>query len=368
MVIKKLIKSIFVLLILAQAAFAQDVTTVEAKNSDISDNLDLEAVASLFGECENLEDFEKRLNDPDTQISNLDLNEDGEVDYLRVVENSQDETFLITIQAVLGDDLYQDVATIDVEKDDKGETQVQVVGDVYMYGPDYIIEPVYVHPPVIFVYFWSPYYHPWHSPYYWRYYPPYYRPRPPFPPHVYRSNVRIHISVSNTYRHTTVRRSHTSVTIHNSTRRNDYGKKNPNKSFNTRNTGVKNREDLNRQRGTTNTPNSNTNNTRKSTGKPVQSDWKPSSDQNKGNTQVKNTRGSVSSGNSNTRTENNRSNNNVKSNNNKSNKTSTRQSDNQKSNNRSNKTNTRESKNQRSNNKETKTNRSGNSERKRKKR
>jgi len=45
---------------------AQDVTTVEATDSDISENLDLEAVASVFGEAENLEDFEKKLNDPDT--------------------------------------------------------------------------------------------------------------------------------------------------------------------------------------------------------------------------------------------------------------------------------------------------------------
>ena len=156
--------------------YAQDVTTVEATDSDISENLDLEAVASIFGEAADLEDFEKKLNDPDTQISNLDLNEDGEVDYLRVVEASKDETHLVTIQAVIAEDQYQDVAVIDVEKGDADETNVQVVGDVYMYGPDYIITPVYVHPPVIVVWFWGPYYNPWRSPYYWGYYPPYYRP------------------------------------------------------------------------------------------------------------------------------------------------------------------------------------------------
>jgi hypothetical protein len=68
--------------------FAQDVTTVTARSEDISDNLDLEAVASVFGESKDLEDFEKRLNGPDTQISNLDLNNDGEVDYLRVMETA----------------------------------------------------------------------------------------------------------------------------------------------------------------------------------------------------------------------------------------------------------------------------------------
>lgn len=39
--------------------FAQDVTTIIANSDDISDNLDLEAVASVFGESKDLEDFEK---------------------------------------------------------------------------------------------------------------------------------------------------------------------------------------------------------------------------------------------------------------------------------------------------------------------
>jgi len=126
---------IIVFLVATGSVNAEDVTTVEATDTDISDNLDLEAVASLFGEAKDLEEFEKKLNDPDTQISNLDLNEDGEVDYLRVTETSKGDTHLVTIQAVIGKDQYQDVATIDVEKKGKDETQVQVVGDVYMYGP-----------------------------------------------------------------------------------------------------------------------------------------------------------------------------------------------------------------------------------------
>ena len=61
---------------------AQEKTTVKASNSDISDNLDLRAVATIFGDASNLEDFERRLNDPKTQISNLDLNNDNYVDCL----------------------------------------------------------------------------------------------------------------------------------------------------------------------------------------------------------------------------------------------------------------------------------------------
>ena len=60
--------------------FAQDRTIINATNSEISDNLDLRAVASLFGDAKNLEDFERQLNDPRIQISNLDLNNDNQVD------------------------------------------------------------------------------------------------------------------------------------------------------------------------------------------------------------------------------------------------------------------------------------------------
>ena len=113
---KILLGSVLIIMVMAfSSVYADDVTTVEAKNSDISNNLDLEAIASIFGECNDLEDFEQRLNDPETQISNLDLNGDEEVDYLRVVEISEGGTHLIAIQAVIAQDLYQDVATIEVE-------------------------------------------------------------------------------------------------------------------------------------------------------------------------------------------------------------------------------------------------------------
>ena len=51
----------------------QRTVTVQAQSNDISYNLDLQAVASIFGESRDLEEFEMRLNDYDAQISNLDL-------------------------------------------------------------------------------------------------------------------------------------------------------------------------------------------------------------------------------------------------------------------------------------------------------
>jgi hypothetical protein len=40
-------------------------------NNEISDNLDLRA--DIFGDSRNLREFERQLNDPELQISNLDL-------------------------------------------------------------------------------------------------------------------------------------------------------------------------------------------------------------------------------------------------------------------------------------------------------
>jgi len=122
-------------------------------------------------------------------------------------------------------DKYQDVAVISVEKDDEGETQVQVVGDVYMYGQDYIVTPVYVHPPVVVVWFWGPLYNPWYSPYHYGYYPPYFRPWRPYPTPTYRTNVNVHVNVNNSYNRTTVRKSNTSVELQNKSRKNDFGSK-----------------------------------------------------------------------------------------------------------------------------------------------
>lgn len=245
-------------------SFSQDVTTVTAKNDDISENLDLEAVASVFGEAKNLEDFERMLNDPELQISNLDLNRNGEVDYLRVIETSEHNTHLIVIQAVIWKDEYQDVATIEVEKDYSGNETVQVVGDVYLYGNDYIIEPVYVSRPRMYVYLYSPLYNPWFSPYYWGYYPHYYRSWAPYYLDRYYHHIHQHIHVhQNIYHHTNIRNSSTAHSLHTRVGRSDYSRRHPDQSFSNRHTNVRNTQDLRNSR-TENVRSDASNNTRNS--------------------------------------------------------------------------------------------------------
>jgi len=104
------------------------------------DNLDLNAVLELFKDSKSVEDFENKLNSEKSNINNLDLNEDGFVDYIRVVDYVKDNAHLITLQVAFTADEVQDVAVIELDRrDDK--TVVQIVGDEALYGRDYIVEP-----------------------------------------------------------------------------------------------------------------------------------------------------------------------------------------------------------------------------------
>lgn len=225
-------------------------TTVEASNPDISDNLDLEAVASVFGESKDLEDFEKRLNNPDTQISNLDLNQDGQVDYLRVVSVDKGDEKIVTIQSVLAKDKYQDVATIDVKKENN---TVQVIGDVNIYGPDYYIYPAFAVTPLIMDWFWGPFFTPWISPFYWGFYPPFFRPWRPFPPYIYHNNINVHINNNNHYHHTNFDHHNHNLkqnqNLQHNLSRNDHFNNTTNHSFQQRNQNMYNKHTLDMNRG-----------------------------------------------------------------------------------------------------------------------
>jgi len=227
---------------------AQSQTTVYAKNSDISDNLDLRAVASIFGESANLQDFERRLNDPKYQISNLDLNGDDQVDYLRVIESVESRTHVVIIQAVLDRDVYQDIATIDVERDNYNQVSVQVVGNSYLYGANYIYEPVYSVAPIIYTSFWITNYRPYISTWTWGYYPTYYYAWRPYPIYRYRNNINVCINVNNHYNYVNHRRSYRAPALYESRRTYGYEKMRPNNSFAQRHSNVNNRYELDQRR------------------------------------------------------------------------------------------------------------------------
>lgn len=179
------------------------------------DNLNLYGVLDLFKKSENPEAFEKALNSSDTKLNNLDLNGDGEIDYIRVIDRSEKNMHALVLQIPVNEDESQDVAVIEIEKKDDGTAHLQIVGDEELYGKNYIIEPADENskapaanstpaqaqqsttnsnsaerasttpPPPVVVNVWAwpavryvyqPVYAPWVSPWRWRYYPPYWRP------------------------------------------------------------------------------------------------------------------------------------------------------------------------------------------------
>ena len=215
---------------------ADQTVTVTATSTDISQNLDLKTVATLFGQAKDLEQFEQMLNNPDSAFSNLDLNGDGEVDYLRVIETADNNRHLVVIQAVLAKDIYQDVASIFVEKDEKNQVTVQVVGDEYIYGANYIIEPVYIYRPYIYDWFWGPSWVCWHSPYYWGYWPSWWHPFYCVDPFLYWDHCYWHHYHYPICSYRTGHHHHPHyASMRDRVRRNDFAQRHPERSFATRN-------------------------------------------------------------------------------------------------------------------------------------
>ncbi len=217
-----MIKKINLLAIIMLTAFislnAQEVANSD-KNAESSkldlpgDNLDLYATLDLFQKSKTIEEFEKSLNDKEVGINNLDLDADGNVDFIKVETKQDKDDFTFILQVDVVKDDIQDVAVILVSKDEKDKVTIQMVGDEDLYGKDYVIEPklkteavtanpaysgadtvkvvsqeatvVVVESAPIVHYVYSPMYAPYYPPYYYGYYPPYYRPYPVVSFHIY---------------------------------------------------------------------------------------------------------------------------------------------------------------------------------------
>ena len=120
---------------------AQNGATVVTANSEAAAGLDLYAVAELFKNSETLEKFEQSLNDPQTGINNLDLDQNGQVDFVRVTEKVADNTHLIILQTPLNESDFQDVATIAVDRESGEKYNLHIQGDTTLYGANYYVVP-----------------------------------------------------------------------------------------------------------------------------------------------------------------------------------------------------------------------------------
>ncbi|MBQ6777589.1 MAG: hypothetical protein IJP52_04690 [Paludibacteraceae bacterium] len=240
---KRLTFLLATLLMSSWALWGEETITVTSTGADISEGLDLKAVATLFGEVADLETFEQELNSEKRHLSDLDLNGDGQVDYLRVVEVKDGDNHLIIIQAVLAKDIYQDVATILVEKTTE-KVVVQIIGDEFIYGRDYVIEPVYIYRPVIYDWFWGHHWICWTSPWYWGYWPEWWHGYACWGYPIYWRHIHEyhHHHACCSYRYAAAPRGTASAMRGPS--RQDYAKSNAGRSFSERNTGMTNARSL----------------------------------------------------------------------------------------------------------------------------
>lgn len=197
--------------ILAQGTAEQDSTGLPG------DNFSLQGALKLFEQSNSIEEFEKLLNTKDNNVNNLDLNGDGETDYIRVVDKQEKDAHAFVLQVPVSETENQDIAVIELEKTGKENALVQIIGDEDMFGDETIVEPgdgaddagdvtmqngngpnagnyhadntgivvnVWFWPCVRFVY--GPVYRPWISPWRWRYYPTWWHPWRPLAWHAYR--------------------------------------------------------------------------------------------------------------------------------------------------------------------------------------
>ncbi len=182
----------------------QDVV-VTPTTSNIGDNLDLQSLGELVKQCGNAQDIENKLN-ADGSINNLDLDGDGQVDYIKVneVNNGQGRGFVFLVDGSNGS---QQVATITISQSgDVANYSIQ--GNPTYYGDGgYYASTSLVRDMMIMNYLYG-YHRPYYSPYRYGHYPRYY--------HSYRS--RPYASYHSRYGHSGYGRSYGHTTTRTTTR------------------------------------------------------------------------------------------------------------------------------------------------------
>lgn len=102
-----------------------------------ADGLDLKAVGELLKKANSAEELEQLLNSPAQGVNNLDLNADGNVDYISVDEYGTETVkgFSLSTQPAQGE--TQEIATIEVEKVSDAEGKMQIKGNEQIYGSNH---------------------------------------------------------------------------------------------------------------------------------------------------------------------------------------------------------------------------------------
>ena len=130
----------FGLFMAASPIMAQDESVADSTGLP-GDNFSLKGALALFEKASSPEDFEKLLNTESNNVNNLDLNGDGEIDYVKVMDNYENNAHAFVLQVAVSETESQDIAVIELEKTGDKTAMVQIVGDKDIYGEEVIVEP-----------------------------------------------------------------------------------------------------------------------------------------------------------------------------------------------------------------------------------
>lgn len=232
------------------------ITTSYSQETDKNDfpeftgeNFSLEGALALFKQANSLEEFEKLINEENNNVNNLDLNNNGEIDYIVVQDIQEKDTHVIVLSTYLSEKEKQDIATIGIEKTGNESAILQIEGDSELYAENTIVEPFEIEEKiekskggpnvpeitstgvVVNVWFWpsvrflyAPGYVVWVSPHRWGFYPRWWKPWKPYRYSIFYGKCAHHrVYYHRTVTHRVVvarkvytpRRSKSTVVVHN---------------------------------------------------------------------------------------------------------------------------------------------------------
>lgn len=155
-----------------QPAPQQDVV-VTPSTSQIGDQLDLQALGEVVKQSNSAEEIENKLNQSGS-INNLDLDGDGQVDYIKVneVNDANGRGFVFLVDGPNGS---EQVAQISLSQ--SGDlANLNIQGNPTYYGSNnYYTTSHLVRDMMIYNYLYGAYHRPYYSPYRYGHYPSHYR-------------------------------------------------------------------------------------------------------------------------------------------------------------------------------------------------
>ncbi|MBI1342689.1 MAG: hypothetical protein GC171_07145 [Terrimonas sp.] len=223
--------SLIALALMNLSAYTQNSSGVDSTGLP-GDNFSLQGALQMFQKAGSPEEFEKLINTENNNVNNLDLNGDGETDYIRVIDQSDKDVHVFVLQVPVSENESQDIAVIELEKTGDASAMIQIIGDEDIYGEEVIVEPdggdavdndskgpylqaapftperlvvnVWFWPSVRYVY--GPVYRPWISPFRWRVYPNWWQPWRPYAWHIWHPRCRVyHRSFAVVHTHRVIR-------------------------------------------------------------------------------------------------------------------------------------------------------------------